>query len=155
VKSELLEHLDAIVRRLIECYQPERIYLFGSVARSDSEAEQESPGMPRAGRMRRGKARRRRVLTEEYSEEPQRRHGASGWLAGAGGFLLSLSGPDSDYDAEESRRSSGLFYEHQLGLSRGADVLVATRGSFEAKAARVAASLPATVLRKGQLLYAA
>jgi len=56
-----------------------------------SEAEQESPGMPRAGRMRRGKARRRRVLTEEYSEEPQRRHGASGWLAGAGGFLLSLS----------------------------------------------------------------
>ena len=73
------------------------------------------------------------------------------------------AGPDSDYDlfvlvpddAEESRQSSGLFYEHQLGLSRGADVLVATRASFEAKAARVAASLPATVLREGQLLYAA
>ena len=111
MKSALLEHdphLDAIVRRLIECYQPERIYLFGSVARGDS-------------------------------------------------------GTDSDYDlfvlvphdAEEARQSAGLFYEHQLGLSRGADVLVATRASFEAKAARVVASLPATVLREGQLLYAA
>jgi uncharacterized protein len=111
VKSTLLEqdpHLDAIVRRLIECYQPVRIYLFGSVARGDS-------------------------------------------------------GPDSDYDlfvlvpddAAGARRSSALFYENQLGLSRGADVLVATRESFDAKAARVVASLPATVLREGQLLYAA
>lgn len=111
MKSALLEHdphLGAIVRRLIEFYQPERIYLFGSVARGDS-------------------------------------------------------GPDSDYDlfvlvaddAEEARRSANLFYEHQLGLSRGADVLVATRADFEAKAARVAASLPATVLREGLILYAA
>jgi len=35
------------------------------------------PRQPRACRTRRGKARRRRVLAEEYSEAPQRRHGAS------------------------------------------------------------------------------
>ena len=31
--------LDEVVRRLVEAYQPESIYLFGSVARGDSDAE--------------------------------------------------------------------------------------------------------------------
>jgi predicted nucleotidyltransferase len=31
--------LDEVVRRLVEAYQPESIYLFGSVARGDGDAE--------------------------------------------------------------------------------------------------------------------
>jgi len=31
--------LDAVVRRLVEAYQPERIYLFGSVARGDGDVD--------------------------------------------------------------------------------------------------------------------
>lgn len=31
--------LDDVVRRLVEAYQPESIYLFGSIARGDSDAE--------------------------------------------------------------------------------------------------------------------
>ena len=31
--------LDVVVRRLVEAYQPERIYLFGSVARGDGDAD--------------------------------------------------------------------------------------------------------------------
>jgi predicted nucleotidyltransferase len=40
-KQELREdaHLAEIVRRLVEAYQPERIYLFGSVARGDAGPE--------------------------------------------------------------------------------------------------------------------
>jgi len=37
--------------------------------------------------MRPGKAQRRRVLTEKHSEELQRSQGASGCLAGDGGFF--------------------------------------------------------------------
>jgi len=31
--------LDVVVQRLVEAYQPERIYLFGSVARGDGHAD--------------------------------------------------------------------------------------------------------------------
>jgi len=73
------------------------------------------------------------------------------------------AGPDSDYDvlavvpddAEPERSQSRRFYENCWDLPRGADVLIWRRSRFDAQAARVVASLPATVLREGRLLYAA
>ncbi|MGH2733508.1 MAG: nucleotidyltransferase domain-containing protein [Actinomycetota bacterium] len=99
--------LAEIVRRLIEAYEPERIYLFGSCARGDA-------------------------------------------------------GPDSDYDllvvvpdsAPERRRRSRLAYEVLWEMEGAADVLVCTRANFESRL-HLVASLPATVVREGKLLYAA
>jgi len=96
-----------IVRRLVAAYRPERVYLFGSVARGD-------------------------------------------W------------GPDSDYDvlvvvpdeAEPSRRRSRLGYEALRGTGYAADILVWRRSEFDVRRS-LKASLPATVLREGKLLYAA
>jgi predicted nucleotidyltransferase len=70
---------------------------------------------------------------------------------------------DSDFDllavlpddADEERLRSRRFYENCWDLPRSADVLIWRRTSFDAQAARVVASLPATVLREGRLLYAA
>ena len=94
------------VRRLVEAYEPERIYLFGSWARGDA-------------------------------------------------------GPDSDYDllvvvpdsADPQLRRSRLAYEVLWGAAIAADVLVWTRERFDSRI-DLKASLPATVLREGQLLYA-
>jgi predicted nucleotidyltransferase len=99
--------LARVVDRLIEAYQPERIYLFGSRARGDA-------------------------------------------------------GPDSDFDlllvvrddAPEDQKRSRLAYERLWGTGTAADVLVWTRGRFESRA-HLRASLPATILREGRLLYAA
>lgn len=99
--------LREVIRRLIAAYDPERIYLFGSVARGDA-------------------------------------------------------GPDSDYDiliivpddAPEDRRRSRLAYQALRGTGTAADVVVWAKSSFERRA-HVVASLPATVLREGKLLYAA
>ena len=99
--------LARVVARLIEAYQPERIYLFGSKARGDY-------------------------------------------------------GPDSDFDllvvvpdnAPENRQRSRLAYERLWGTGTAADVLVWTRGRFESRM-HLRASLPATILREGRLLYAA
>lgn len=99
--------LAEIVRRLVDAYQPERIYLFGSHAR----------GTP---------------------------------------------GPDSDYDlmvivpddAPAARKRSRLAYERLWGTGTAADVLVWTTSAFEGRR-HLRASLPATVLREGTLLYAA
>lgn len=104
---ELEGPLAEIVRRLVEAYQPERIYLFGSMARGDA-------------------------------------------------------GPDSDYDllvvvpddASPERRRSRLAYETLWGTGTAADVIVWEKSRFERRS-RVVASLPATVLREGKLLYAA
>jgi predicted nucleotidyltransferase len=93
------------VRRLVEAYHPERIYLFGSVARGDPD-------------------------------------------------------PDSDYDllvivpddAPPERLRSRLAYQALRGTGAAADVLVWAKSSFERRA-RVVASLPATVMREGMLLY--
>jgi excisionase family DNA binding protein len=109
-RAGLLERdptLAEIVRRLVDAYRPDRIYLFGSKARGDA-------------------------------------------------------GPDSDYDlllvvpndASPERRRSGLAYEVLWGTGAAADVLVQTRGSFESRV-HLKASLPATVLREGKVLYAA
>ena len=108
--SGLLERdpiLAEIVRRLVEAYQPDRIYLFGSKARGDA-------------------------------------------------------GPDSDYDlliivpdeASPEHRRSRLAYERLWGTRGAADVLVWTKARFNSRV-HLAASLPATVLREGQLVYAA
>jgi predicted nucleotidyltransferase len=98
--------LGEILRRLVEAYQPERVYLFGSKARGDE-------------------------------------------------------GPDSDYDlmvvvpdsAPQERRRSRLAYQVLWGTGTAADVLVSTRESFDSRLG-VKASLPATVVREGKLLYA-
>jgi predicted nucleotidyltransferase len=97
--------LAELLRRLVAAYDPERVYLFGSVARGDA-------------------------------------------------------GPDSDYDlmiivpddAAPERRRSRLAYQVTRGTGTAADVLVWLKSSFESRA-RVIASLPATVLREGRLLY--
>jgi predicted nucleotidyltransferase len=72
------------------------------------------------------------------------------------------AGPDSDYDllvvvsdtASAERKTSKLAYEALWGTKAAADVVVWERSRFERRA-RVVCSLPATVLREGQLLYAA
>lgn len=99
--------LEQLVQRLVEAYQPERIYLFGSQARGQA-------------------------------------------------------GPHSDYDllvivpddAPPERRRSRLAYQVLRGTGIAADVLVWPRSAFEARL-HLRASLPATVLREGKLLYAA
>ena len=110
MRERILEHdsrLRLVVERLVEAYQPDRIYLFGSVARGDA-------------------------------------------------------GPDSDYDlmvivpdnALPERRDSRLAYQALRGTGIAADVVVWTRRRFERRT-RVVASLPATVMREGQLVHAA
>jgi predicted nucleotidyltransferase len=97
--------LDEVVQRLVQAYQPERIYLFGSKARGQG-------------------------------------------------------GPDSDYDlmvvvpdnAPPHRRRSRLAYESLWGTGAAADVLVWTRGAFERRL-HLKASLPATIMDEGRLLY--
>jgi predicted nucleotidyltransferase len=69
-------------------------------------------------------------------------------------------GPDSDFDlmvvvpddAPSSLRRSRLAYERLWGTGTAADVLVWTHTSFESRKA-VTASLPATILREGRLVY--
>ena len=68
--------------------------------------------------------------------------------------------PDSDYDllvvvpddAPPERRRSRLAYEVLWGTGTGADVLVWPKSGFHRRA-HVVASLPATVLREGKLVY--
>ena len=72
------------------------------------------------------------------------------------------AGPDSDYDlllvvpdtAPPKRRRSRLAYETLWSTGIAADVLVWTRERFDSRLI-LQASLPATVLREGKLLYAA
>ena len=79
-----------------------------------------------------------------------------------GSVARGEAGPDCDYDlmlivtddAPPDRRRSRVAYEALRGTGIAADVLVSTRSRFEQRA-RVVASLPATVLREGKLLYAA
>ena len=72
------------------------------------------------------------------------------------------TGPDSDYDlllvvpvtAAPERQRSRLAYQVLWEVGAAADVLVWTREAFERRR-HLRASLPATVLREGRLLYAA
>ncbi len=96
-----------LVRRLVEAYRPERIYLFGARARGET-------------------------------------------------------GPDSDYDllvvvpddAPPRRKRSRLAYEALRGTGVAADVLVWSHAAFQARLP-LRASLPATVVAEGALVYAA
>jgi len=72
------------------------------------------------------------------------------------------SGPNSDFDllvvvpdtASEELRSSRLAYAVLRGTGTAADILVWTSSTFQSRVP-LAASLPATVVREGRLLYAA
>ena len=97
--------LAEILRRLVDAYEPDSIYLFGSKARGDE-------------------------------------------------------GPDSDFDlmvvvpdgSAVERTRSRLAYVVLWGTGTAADVVVWTQSRFESRK-HVVASLPATVLREGVLLY--
>lgn len=99
--------VEEIVRRLVEAYQPERIYLFGSAARGEA-------------------------------------------------------GPNSDYDvllvvpddASAPRLRARRAYEVLWGIGVAVDVVVWRRSAFD-EIAKVATSLPASVVREGILLHAA
>jgi Predicted nucleotidyltransferases len=70
-------------------------------------------------------------------------------------------GPDSDLDflvvvpddIPESLMRSGDVYSRLSGLGMPKDVIPWRRTDFEERAAYVRASLPATVVREGKLLY--
>jgi len=71
------------------------------------------------------------------------------------------AGPDSDFDflvvlpddAPEDVRLSGEIYSRLAGLGIPVDVVTWRATDFQAKAELVRASLPATVVREGRLLY--
>ena len=72
------------------------------------------------------------------------------------------AGPDSDYDlmvivsdeASPKQRRARLAYEALRGTGTAADVLVWTRRAFDDRR-HLRASLPATIVREGQLLHIA
>jgi predicted nucleotidyltransferase len=98
--------LARIIERLVEAYQPDRIYLFGSKARGDC-------------------------------------------------------GPDSDFDlmvvvpqtAEPSYRLAQQAHSLLWDIGTAADILVWSQHTFESRL-HLKASLPATIVREGRLLYA-
>ena len=100
------EAIQEIVRRLVEFYQPERIYLLGSSARGDC-------------------------------------------------------GPDSDLDfcvvvpdyAPEELMRSGEIYSKLGNTGYPKDVIPWRSSDFDARAMHVVASLPATIIREGRLIY--
>ncbi len=97
--------IDEVVRRLVEFYQPERVYLFGSAARGES-------------------------------------------------------GPDSDFDfcvVLPDNAPSDLYrrsvHSHLWGMQAAVDLVKLSSSDFDSRALHVKASLPATVVREGRLLY--
>jgi predicted nucleotidyltransferase len=98
--------IQEITRRLVDFYQPVRVYLFGSVARGDS-------------------------------------------------------GPDSDLDfcVVVPDDTPGVVFRAGAsgpalaGIGAAADIVPWRRTDFEQRAAWVKASLPATVVREGRVLY--
>jgi predicted nucleotidyltransferase len=79
-----------------------------------------------------------------------------------GSRARGTGGPDSDYDllvlvpdsAPPECRRSRLAYEALWAVGSAADVLVMTRESFDSRL-HLTASLPATIVREGRLLFAA
>jgi len=71
------------------------------------------------------------------------------------------AGPDSDLDflvvvpddAPPRMLRGGEIYSHLRGIGYAADVVPWQRSDFDGRAAYVRASLPATVIREGKLLY--
>jgi predicted nucleotidyltransferase len=99
--------LQEILRRLIETFRPEQIYLFGSKARGEAGADSD--------------------------------------------YDLLIVVPD---DTPRERRRSRLAYQALRGTRTAADVLIWTREDFDSRL-HLPASLPATIIREGKLLYAA
>ncbi len=96
----------AIVRRLVDHFHPERIYLFGSAARGET--------------------------TEDSDLD----------------FLVVV--PD---DAPAAIVRGDRVHEILAGIPNPVDVIPWRRSDFDGRAAHVLASLPATVVREGKLLY--
>jgi len=71
------------------------------------------------------------------------------------------AGPDSDYDimvvvaddADREHRDSDVGYRALWGVGLAKDLLVWTKAEFD-KRLHLKASLPATIVREGKLLYA-
>ena len=99
------ETITEITRRLVEFYQPVRIYLFGSTARGESGPDSDLD------------------------------------------FLVVL--PD---DAPKERLRGGADSVLQ-DIREAIDVIPWRQTDFDGRAAYVRASLPATVIREGKLLY--
>lgn len=97
--------LAEVVHRLVEALQPEQIYLFGSRARGDSQADSDYDFM---------------VIVPESDLPPHRR--------------------------------AQLAHRALHGVRIAKDILVWTRAEFD-RYVPVVASLPATVVREGRLLY--
>lgn len=95
------------VRRLVDLFQPERVYLFGSQARGDANEDSDYDLM----------------VIVAAADEPEYRR---------------------------AQQAYGALWGVRLPI----DVFVWTRHEFE-RQAPVVASLPATILREGRLLYAA
>ena len=79
-----------------------------------------------------------------------------------GSAVRGAAGPDSDYDimivvpdeTPAEVRESNEVYQVLWGIGVPIDVLVWTRGDFDGRL-HLKASLPATILREGRLLYGA
>jgi uncharacterized protein len=104
---QLDARLSEAVRRLVDLFQPERVYLFGSQARGDATHDSDYDVM----------------VVVPFADEPRYRR---------------------------AQRAYAVLFAVDLPV----DVLVLTHEEFERQAS-VVASLPATVLREGRLLYAA
>ena len=100
------EAIAEITRKLVEFYQPVRIYLFGSVARGDDGPDSDLD------------------------------------------FLVVV--PD---DAPEDKLRPGAGRRAARGTGFAKDIVPWRKTDFEQRAAWVTASLPATVVREGRLLY--
>ena len=101
------EHfLSPIIKRLVDAYNPERIYLFGSAARGENHPDSD--------------------------------------------LDLMIIVPDN---ARADRRRSRLAYQTLRGTGVAVDVLVWTKRAFEERL-HLKASLPSTIIREGQLIYA-
>ncbi|MBI3965322.1 MAG: nucleotidyltransferase domain-containing protein [Chloroflexi bacterium] len=107
IPTDLDPRLGEAVRRLVELFQPERVYLFGSQARSEANEHSDYDIL---------------VVIRD-SEQPRLRRAQEGYRA-------------------------------LRGVGIPIDLLVWTRDEFE-RYQPVVASLAATVVREGALLYAA
>jgi predicted nucleotidyltransferase len=99
--------IDEIVRRLVEFYKPEKIYLFGSTARGEAGPDSDLD------------------------------------------FLVVV--PD---DCPKEIKHSSEIHLRLWGIEQPTDVIVWSHTGFEGRLP-LRASLPATVVREGRLLYAA
>lgn len=100
------EAIQEITRRLVEFYNPIRIYLFGSVARGDFNEDSDLD------------------------------------------FLVVV--PD---DTEEEKLRPGAVVRAVPAVGFPKDIVPWRRTDFELRATWVKASLPATVVREGRVLY--